>query len=107
MNSDLISRSALFPNGVFYVNEDCPLASFNELFNRIHSAPAVDALTIDQVAQILYDFTGSKYACNFNDNDEWLPMACDNLNECPDVKDELHCWKQFIKHYGERRNDDE
>ena len=65
-----------------------------------------DSVEVDAVAQMLYESFGDPHACNFNGNDEWLPMVCDNMNECPDVPDKLFCWKQFIKHYGERRADD-
>lgn len=46
MEKSLIDRWALFPNGVFFVNEKNPLASLDELINRIFSAPTVDAVEI-------------------------------------------------------------
>ena len=110
---DLISRSALLADieesVVFSVKAGQPSAEIrgaNKITDRIKVAPAVDAVEVEAVAQMFYESFGDPYACNFNGNDEWLPMLCDNMNECPDVKDELFCWKQFIKHYGERRGEE-
>lgn len=72
----------------------------------IEKAPAVDAVPVAVVAQMFHDFTGDWCACNYNGNDEWLPLVCENTNWCPDHEDELYCWKQFVKHYGERRTDE-
>lgn len=46
MAKRLIDRWALFPNGVFFVNEKNPMASLDELINRIWSAPTVDAVEV-------------------------------------------------------------
>jgi hypothetical protein len=43
---DLIDRNELLPNGVFYVNGDNPMASLNELLNRIANANSVDAVEV-------------------------------------------------------------
>ena len=43
---DLIDRSELLPNGVFYVNGDNPMSSLNELLNRIANAKTVDAVEV-------------------------------------------------------------
>lgn len=72
---------------------------------NIIDMPAVEAVPVDIVAQMLCDAIGDPCACNVNGNDEWLPMVCDLQNECPYPKDGLGCWKQYIKHYGERRAD--
>ena len=51
-------------------------------------------------------------ACNYNDNDEWLPMSCKYAEtECPKPKEIHGCWKQFLLQgayvkgvdFGERR----
>lgn len=42
----LIDADALFPNGVFYVNEKDPMKSLDELLNRINNAPVVDAVPV-------------------------------------------------------------
>lgn len=46
MSKRLIDRLALFPNGVFFVNEKNPRESLDELINRIWSAPTVDAVEV-------------------------------------------------------------
>lgn len=59
----------------------------------------VDAVPVDTVAEMFYDFTGDSCACDFNGNDEWLSEVCELQDECPYPKDKLGCWKQYIKHY--------
>ena len=39
--SEYINKQDLFPNGVYYVNGDNPMASLDELINRIHSLSTV------------------------------------------------------------------
>lgn len=72
----------------------------------IHSAvcnvPAVDAVEVDKVAQMFYEFMGDDCPCDYNDNDEWLWNFCDGDN-C--LGEGLECWKLFVKHYGERREE--
>lgn len=59
----------------------------------------------EEVAQILYEQFGDCCACNYNDNDEWLPLVCDDGDTCEKNKtDKLYCWKQLLKHYSEREN---
>ena len=43
---DLIDRNELLPNGVFYVNGENPMASLDELLNRIAYAKSVDAVEV-------------------------------------------------------------
>ena len=43
---DLIDRNELLPNGVFYVNGNNPMASLDELLNRIATAQTVDAVEV-------------------------------------------------------------
>lgn len=73
---------------------------------RVNKAPTIDAVPVEAVAQMFLDFTGDKCPCNFNNNDEWLPLVCEYEAEgkCPDPDDMLGCWKQYIKHYGERKD---
>ena len=107
MNNDLISRSALLADIQADLEEggvDGMVAG--ALKRYVKRVPAVDALPVDIVAQMLCDAIGDPCACNVNCNDEWLPMVCDLQNECPYPKDGLGCWKQYIKHYGERRADE-
>ena len=56
----------------------------------------VDAVEVDKVAQMFYEFTGDDCPCNYNDNNEWLWNFCDG-DHCPG--EGLECWKLFVKHY--------
>lgn len=97
---------------------DCPFDSAPPMFawqqahdcaiSCVEAVPAINAVPVEAVAQMFLDFTGDKCPCNFNDNDEWLPLVCEYEAEgkCPDPDDMLGCWKQYIKHYGERKDGD-
>lgn len=121
MNNDLISRSALlgdigdipnwtgvepilFPGATYEAFRGMVVAMEN-FINHVKNAPAVDAVEVDVVAEMFFAFTGDLCPCNFNNNDEWLPEVCELINECPHPEDALGCWKQYIKHYRERRED--
>lgn len=78
----------------------------------VREAPAVDAVEVDTVAEMLYRAIGDRCACNVNGNDEWLSEVCELQEQCPHPKDLLGCWKQFVKHYrsekmdgGEKKNE--
>lgn len=78
----------------------------------LNNVSAVDAVEVDTVAEMLYRAIGDRYACNVNDNDEWLSEVCELQEQCPHPKDLLGCWKQFVKHYcgakmegGESKNE--
>ena len=96
-NGDLISREALLK-----AIEDYPLVR-RAMENVIDKLPAVDAVPVDTVSKMFCDFTGDSCACDFNGNDEWLSEVCELQDECPYPKYHLGCWKQYIKHYGERK----
>ena len=68
---------------------------------------AADLLERDLEADalLLYNAIGGYDACSYNGNSEWLPLVCDDWEDCGKSSegDPLFCWKQFIKHYGERR----
>ena len=87
--SDLIRRDELLKK------ECCGRISGDDVRN----APAVDAVEVDTVAEMLYRGIGDRCACNVNDNDEWLSEVCELQEQCPHPKDILGCWKQFVKHY--------
>ena len=106
-NGDLISREALKKDmckicNEYYSDEPCE-PSDCIFFNSIKNAHAVDAVPVDTVSKMFFDFTGDSCACDFNGNDEWLPEVCELQDECPYPKDHFGCWKQYIKHYGERK----
>lgn len=73
----------------------------------INEQPAADVVEVETVAQMLCDAMGDECPCNFCPTDEWLPEVCELQDECPNPKEKLGCWKQYIKHYGERRADNE
>lgn len=64
---------------------------------------AADVVEVETVAQMLCHALGDECPCNYGSSDEWLPEVCELQDECPDPKDNLGCWKQYIKHFGERR----
>lgn len=69
----------------------------------VYDAPAADVVEVDRVALMLKESFGDSCACNYNGNDEWLPLVCDFQDECPYPPGVLDCWKQFVKHFGERK----
>lgn len=65
-----------------------------------------ESMSIDAVAKLLNDLMGD-CPCNFGGIDEWLPTVCtytqnDQYNECPDPKEDLGCWKEFLRQYNKR-----
>ena len=68
-------------------------------------APTVDAIPIDDVAAMLAELFGEECCCNYNGIDEWLPFVCEHSDTCPDTIGKNGCWKQFIKHWKERKKD--
>ena len=78
----------------------------------IREAPTADVVEVDKVAEMLRLMFDDDCACNYNGNDEWLPLVCEHEEECPMPKERLCCWKQFVKHFlakmdGERKNPNE
>lgn len=71
--------------------------------DALQDAQTVDAVEVDKVAKMLFYLLGD---CPFDyySYDEWIPEVCELQGECPNTKDKFGCWKQFIKHYGERRD---
>lgn len=63
--------------------------------------------TIEEVANILYELFDDFCACNYCNNDEWLPYVCDYRDECPleETKENKYtCWLQMIKHYDDKKS---
>ena len=79
--------------GAEYLDEDTMLTTINVL----DCAPAADVVEVETVAQMFCDCFGNP--CDYSPTDEWLPEICELQGECPNTKDPLGCWKQFIKHY--------
>ena len=76
---------------------------------RIEEPPLKPAkfLTVDEVAQMLYEIFDDDCACNFNGNDEWLPEVCEYCDSyCPNPPEKLDCWKQFVLNFDYKRQFD-
>lgn len=114
MASDLISREAVLnivdnewykykdKDGLFEIAA-CTL--MKSLFDDVERIEAVDAIQIDAVAEMLADLFGEECCCDYNGIDEWLPMLCEYSDTCPETIGKNGCWKQFIKHWEERKKD--
>lgn len=76
-----------------------------QLREAIDDAPTVDAIPIDDMAEMLAESFGDECCCNYNRTDEWLPELCEHSETCPDVIGKNGCWKQFIKHWMKRKMD--
>ena len=61
-----------------------------------------DFVEVKKVANMFAEQFGD-CPCNFNGIDEWLPYVCEHNNVC-ECSIEAG-WEQFIRHYGERVND--
>ena len=55
-----------------------------------------------EVACILADAFGDTCACNFNDNDEWLPFYCEFSETCCPEPIGVACWEQYLTHIDKR-----
>ena len=52
--AEYIEREALFPNKVFFVNQDNPMTSLDELINRIVTAPTIDAVEVVRCKECIH-----------------------------------------------------
>ena len=79
---------------------DCKRDCRCEMVIDIADATAADVVEVDKVAEMLRLSFGDDCACNFNGNDEWMWEKCKYAeSDCPYPKDELGCWKEFVKHF--------
>ena len=70
------------------------------LIRHIRTIPAADVVEMDKVAEMLRIMFDDDCACNYNGNDEWLTTKCKYAEtDCPTPKDNLGCWKEFVKHF--------
>ena len=70
------------------------------VLDLIAKQTAADVVEVDKVAEMLRLSFGDDCACNFNGNDEWMWEKCKYAeSDCPYPKDELGCWKEFVKHF--------
>lgn len=56
MAGDFIDREELLPNGVFYVNGENPMASLDELLNRIANAPSVIVVDREKLLKRIFPY---------------------------------------------------
>lgn len=76
------------------------------IIKALKEAPIVDAVEMEDVAEMLRVMFDDDCACNYNGNDEWLPCLCKYAEtDCPMPKERLGCWIEFVKHWRERRED--
>lgn len=71
------------------------------IVSMITDARTIDAVPLDDVAKMIDDAFGCP--CDYSPTDEWLPEVCELQDVCPHPEDSADCWKQYIKHYGERK----
>lgn len=98
IDSEILLKK-LFPYGM--LNDGNYGINAKAVKTAVENTPTADAVEVDKVAEMFAEQFGDKCPCNFNDNDEWLPLYCDYTNTC-----DCPCkegWKQFIKHYDKRR----
>ena len=64
----------------------------NEAADRIENM-----YSLHDVACILAREYDDECACNYNGNDEWLPLVCEYANtSCPSPEGEATCWEQYL-----------
>lgn len=62
--------------------------------------PTADVVGKDKIAEMLRLMFNDDCACNYNGNDEWLPMKCKYAEtDCPTPKERLGCWKEFVEYF--------
>lgn len=127
MASDMISRKALVkailaerdkipltvPAAIYEFVREKPNSHGNAMrggirkaLHCVETAPAVDAIPIDTVAEMLADLFGDCCPCNYNDLDEVLSIGCERKN-CPGFfEDDYSCWKKYVKVWMERNGKD-
>lgn len=100
----LIDADALVDDGLRFQDgydyDGIMMVRLGDVLKSVRNAPTIDAISTDDVAEMLAEQFNDRCPCNYNSNDEWLPYVCELTDECPNPKDPLGCWKQFIKHYG-------
>lgn len=81
------------------------IAAIDTVCQIADDIPAVDAVEVDTVCEMMEFLFDDSCPCNYNSIDEWLPYVCEHQEECPKPTDKYGCWKQFIRHFGKRRED--
>ena len=72
----------------------------DEAKEAINNTPAADVVEKDKIAEMLRLMFDDYCACNYNGNDEWLPMKCKYAEtDCPAPEERLGCWKEFVEYF--------
>lgn len=78
---------------------------WNDAINAIKRAPTVDAIPIDNVAEMLAGVYGDCCPCNYLDIDEWISVDCKRKN-CPGFfETDYSCWKKYVEYWMKRKLD--
>lgn len=67
------------------------------ILDKLDELPTETKWDNHEVACLLAELYDDPCACNYNDNDEWLPIHCELLDVCPEPCG-VACWEQFLKH---------
>lgn len=104
MASNLISRGFVMLDYLDRLGrKDSYKAKFEALCEAVDNAPAVDAIPIDTVAEMLAELFGDEISCNYNDIDEMLSIGCEKAH-CPDDGDHS-CWKKYVEYWMKRKRE--
>lgn len=72
---------------------------WNSAIDIIENAPTVDAIPIDNVAEMLAGMYGDCCPCNYLDIDEGISVDCKRKN-CPGFfETDYSCWKKYVKYW--------
>ena len=76
---------------------------YREAYNRGYETAKSVLYNRNQVATIICDLLGGDTcACNFNDNDQWLPEYCEFRDTCCPHPTGVACWEQYLTHLDKR-----
>lgn len=103
VNANLLERLQAY-------GADCRKVEADEYWDdrAVVMSKAQESFTLDQVAMILFEAFQDGCPCNYNGNDEWLPMVCRfcKSDDCPDPPDKLDCWREFIRQRNNKPKED-
>lgn len=68
---------------------------------KIENAPTM-GYNNHEVACIIADILGDACACNWNDNDEWLPNHCEFRDTVCPAPVGVACWEQYLTNLDKR-----
>lgn len=93
--ADSINRIGAIIRACSHIKDDAVAYDVKEALLAMPSATSQwNNHTVACLLAELYDDT---CACNYNDNDEWLPQYCEVIDSCPNPCG-VACWEQFLTH---------